>query len=508
MYADQALVSLPGHDHIIPLYDIFLPQATKELHIVFECMEGNLYQLIQSRRGCPLANGLLCSIVHQTLLGLDHIHSHGYFHRDMKPENLLITTTGLSEYPRFYGPLHVPIQQDVLVLVKIADFGLARETSSTAPYSEYVSTRWYRAPEVLLRAPMYGPPMDIWALGTIIAELVNMNSLFPGANEPDQLMRIIYVLGSPRPFDYSTGVAIGGGPWLEGYELARRRGFVFPNVVPTPLANYFPQHTMPRMVDIMQLMLLYDPSARITTREALQHPFVTTDAKICQPIRKIITPRIQVPESSRPHTPVAPEAMAVPDVRAKSQFPSHSPQMYSPEPSPASQSPAHSPRVHNSAAQDRARNSPQRDSEHATERLSRLFERTKLHGKGISFMQKRRNNHSRSASDAPMVGGKDNGLHARTNSGSHTSTYNSASLVPAPGDTVISQRSAPDTPTQRSDSRRSRKEAQRIAKEQELAHREAEYLAMRERSRAVLQKRKQLSHEILNVPVPWRSTTD
>ena len=86
----------------------------------------------------------------QVLQGLAFMHKHGNFHRDMKPENLLCM-----------GP----------DLVKIADFGLAREIRSRPPYTDYVSTRWYRAPEVLLRSTMYSAPIDIWAVGCIMAEL-------------------------------------------------------------------------------------------------------------------------------------------------------------------------------------------------------------------------------------------------------------------------------------------------------------------------------------------------
>jgi MAK-like kinase len=78
------------------------------------------------------------------------MHLHGYFHRDMKPENLLCA-----------GPDHI----------KIADFGLAREIRSRPPYTDYVSTRWYRAPEVLLRSTAYSAPIDMWAMGCIMAEM-------------------------------------------------------------------------------------------------------------------------------------------------------------------------------------------------------------------------------------------------------------------------------------------------------------------------------------------------
>jgi serine/threonine protein kinase len=86
----------------------------------------------------------------------------GYFHRDIKPENLLCN--GAEN-------------------VKIADFGLAREIRSRPPYTDYVSTRWYRAPEVLLRSTNYSSPIDIWACGAIIAELYSLKPLFPGSSE-------------------------------------------------------------------------------------------------------------------------------------------------------------------------------------------------------------------------------------------------------------------------------------------------------------------------------------
>ena len=91
------------------------------------------------------------------------MHKHGFFHRDMKPENLLVKGD----------------------LVKIADFGLAREIRSRPPFTDYVSTRWYRAPENLLRSVSYNSPVDIFASAAIMAELYLLNPLFPGSNETD-----------------------------------------------------------------------------------------------------------------------------------------------------------------------------------------------------------------------------------------------------------------------------------------------------------------------------------
>ena len=193
-------------------------------------MEGNLYQLTKSRRGRPLAQGLVASTFRQTIAGLSHIHNSGYFHRDMKPENLLITTTGLTDYPSLTSS---NVERDVTVVVKLADFGLAREVDSKPPYTEYVSTRWYRAPEVLLRSRDYSAPVDLWALGTILAEIVNLKPLFPGQSEVDQVYKICQVLGNPTsqsPFDSVRNRVIGGGDWQQGLKLANLVGFQFPQV--------------------------------------------------------------------------------------------------------------------------------------------------------------------------------------------------------------------------------------------------------------------------------------
>jgi meiosis induction protein kinase IME2/SME1 len=219
---------------VIPLYDCFLLPTTKELYFVFECMEGNLYQLIKSRKGRPLAGGLVSSIFHQTCKGLAHVHDAGYFHRDMKPENLLVTTTGLTDYTPVspLAPPGAPPEKDVVVIIKLADFGLARLIKSKPPYTEYVSTRWYRAPEVLLQSTDYTAPVDLWALGTIMAEVVNLKPLFPGTNGPDQLQRICQILGDPSDvYGYdSHGRPKGGGAWSKGLKMAKKTGILFDKV--------------------------------------------------------------------------------------------------------------------------------------------------------------------------------------------------------------------------------------------------------------------------------------
>ncbi|GAA5831734.1 hypothetical protein JCM11251_003860 [Rhodosporidiobolus azoricus] len=274
----KSLRQIPMHPNIIPLYDAFLLPSTRELYFVFECMEGNLYQLTKSRKGRPLASGLVASIFYQIVAGLHHIHSHGYFHRDLKPENLLITTTGLADYPAsaLYALPGTPPEKDVVVLVKLADFGLAREIASKPPYTEYVSTRWYRAPEVLLRSRDYSVPVDMWALGTILVEVVTLKPLFPGDSEVDQVYKICEVLGDPAT-EYGVdekGRTRGGGTWARGVKMAKDVGFAFPKIPPRNFSALFNPDTVPhQLVDCIVDLLRYEPKRRLTTQQCLDHPY-------------------------------------------------------------------------------------------------------------------------------------------------------------------------------------------------------------------------------------------
>ena len=201
-------------------------------------MEGNLHHLIKARKGRALAGGLVSSIFRQIVSGLDHIHANGYFHRDMKPENVLVTTTGLFEYTSVspIAPPNAPKERDIIAIIKLADFGLSRETKSPPPYTEYVSVRWYRAPEVLFLSRDYSNPVDMWALGTIMVELVNLRPLFPGSDQLDQAYKICEILGDPSDA-YGLdrdGIRIGGGPWVKGLKLAESVGFRFTKVCSSP----------------------------------------------------------------------------------------------------------------------------------------------------------------------------------------------------------------------------------------------------------------------------------
>ncbi|KAG9028665.1 hypothetical protein FRB95_006257 [Tulasnella sp. JGI-2019a] len=306
----KSLRDIAPHPNIIPLYDAFLMPDSRELHFVFECMEGNLYQLIKSRKGRPLAGGLVASIYRQCVLGLLHTHESGYFHRDMKPENLLVTTTGLADYsptsPLCKGPPSAaPPEKDVMVIIKLADFGLAREIKSSPPYTEYVSTRWYRAPEVLLRSRDYSVPVDMWALGTIMAELANLKPIFPGQNEVDQVARITEVLGDPTreegEYGYDDrGRVIGGGAWLRGIRMARGVGFTFPKIPPIAFNSLFEPTCPSSLIDCILDCIRYDPAKRLTAQQCKDHPYwKETENSMRSPIT--VQPTVQQHESVPPH---------------------------------------------------------------------------------------------------------------------------------------------------------------------------------------------------------------
>lgn len=225
--------SLPAHHHIVPALDIFLDPLSKKLHVAMENMDGNLYQLMKARDHKPFDGHSVKSILFQIISGLEHIHDNGFFHRDIKPENILVSVSSredIGSTVKRYSQIGTPPSTPPYYSIKLADFGLARETHSKLPYTTYVSTRWYRAPEVLLRAGEYSAPVDIWAVGAMAVEVATLKPLFPGGNEVDQVWRVCEIMGSPGNWVNKQGRRVGGGEWKEGLKLAQKLGFTFPKV--------------------------------------------------------------------------------------------------------------------------------------------------------------------------------------------------------------------------------------------------------------------------------------
>jgi len=234
-----------NHANIVKLKEVIRENDT--LYFIFEFMKENLYQMMKARyeKNRYFQDNSIRNIMFQVFQGLSFMHKHGYFHRDIKPENLLCN--GAEN-------------------VKIADFGLAREIRSRPPYTDYVSTRWYRAPEVLLRSTNYSSPIDIWACGAIIAELYSLKPLFPGSSEVDEIFRIVRVLGTPSKDN-----------WPEGLKLAQAMNFKFPQCVPTPLKTLLPNASA-EALQLIQDSLEWNPNKRPTAAQCLKYPYFQVGA--------------------------------------------------------------------------------------------------------------------------------------------------------------------------------------------------------------------------------------
>ena len=239
---NQSTFNKPGEENIINLKQVIFIKKTGTLNLIFEYMETDLLELMKSCEPKKLKEDQIRDIMHQTLLGLSFMHKYGFFHRDMKPENLLLTRNKL----------------------KIADFGLAREIRSVPPYTEYVSTRYYRAPECILKSTNYSSPIDIWGLGCIMAEMyLHPQPLFCGSNEKEVLFRICSVLGTPT---HDT--------WNDGIRQANKVGIKFPTCPGTELEKIIVEASS-EAIDLMKQMLQWDPNKRATAKNLLNHPFFT-----------------------------------------------------------------------------------------------------------------------------------------------------------------------------------------------------------------------------------------
>ena len=270
------LKTLPSHPHLVPAYDIFLDPLSKKLHIAMENMDGNLYQLMKTRDHKPFDGNTVKSILFQILSGLEHIHDNGFFHRDIKPENILVSSSAPDSTSAFkrYSSLVTPPSTPPTYTIKLADFGLARETQSIVPYTTYVSTRWYRAPEVLLRAGQYSAPVDIWALGAMAVEIATLKPLFPGGNEVDQVWRVCEIMGSPGVWINKHNQKLGGGEWKDGVRLAGKLGFSFPKMAPHSMDSILQTPQWPASLShFVTWCLMWDPAARPTSAQALAHEY-------------------------------------------------------------------------------------------------------------------------------------------------------------------------------------------------------------------------------------------
>ncbi|KAF4031673.1 Protein kinase domain [Phytophthora infestans] len=233
-----------NHPNLVNLLDLLRPSTLQEfndVYIVTDLMETDLHRVIHSNQS--ISDDHVQYFLYQMLVAINYVHSAEVLHRDLKPSNILVNSD---------------------CDLKLCDFGLARGIQGMdSGLTEYVVTRWYRAPELLLSSK-YDKQMDVWAIGCILAEMLGRRPLFPGHDYLHQLKIIMDVVGSPLEdsLDFITN------PKAKRFILRQ------PKKPKVPLSSVYPRAT-PQCLDLLEKMLVFDPRKRITIQEALAHPYLS-----------------------------------------------------------------------------------------------------------------------------------------------------------------------------------------------------------------------------------------
>lgn len=237
------LIELNRHnnEHIVKLLDVCPGNHNlrgMELYLVFEHVEQDLATYLMNAPLGGLSLSQIKSIMYQLLDGISVIHENRIEHRDLKPQNVLITDSGL---------------------VKIADFGLARLYKPNSVQTSVVATLWYRSPEVLLATrDGYASAVDMWGAGCIFGEIVRREPLFQGTSENSQLVKIFEIIGSPQESDWPRGTSLAYASFAGYSEVS--------------FNELFPQLN-DNALDLMKRMLSFNPERRITAKGALAHSY-------------------------------------------------------------------------------------------------------------------------------------------------------------------------------------------------------------------------------------------
>jgi len=238
------LQDLNGHENIIRLRNIIKAENNKDLYLVFDHMEADLHHVIRAN---ILEEIHKQYVIYQLLKGLKYLHSADIIHRDLKPSNILINSD-----------CHI----------KVADFGLARSVASTGDdtnikLTDYVATRWYRAPEILLGSTKYSKAVDMWSVGCILGELIIGKAMFQGTSTLNQIEKVLELIGKPKPEDIDSVESPHAATILSSINVSKKRSFhsFFPNASEVAL-------------DFLRRLLVFNPNNRLTVEEALRHKFV------------------------------------------------------------------------------------------------------------------------------------------------------------------------------------------------------------------------------------------
>ncbi|KMZ59526.1 Mitogen-activated protein kinase 17 [Zostera marina] len=231
-----------GHPNIVQIKNIILPHSRKkfnDIYVVFELMESDLYEVLRTNDDLTPEHHRV--FMYQLLRALKYIHSGNLFHRDLKPKNIIVNAD---------------------CKVKICDFGLARvafnDESSPIFWTDYIATRWYRAPELCgCFFSKYTPAIDIWSIGCIFAEILTRKPIFPGKNEIHQLDIITDLLGTP-----STNCISRARQYLSNMHIK----------ITVPFSKKF-RGIDPLALHLLERLLAFDPKDRPSAEEALMDPY-------------------------------------------------------------------------------------------------------------------------------------------------------------------------------------------------------------------------------------------
>uniref|UniRef100_H2YYZ9 Mitogen-activated protein kinase 15 n=1 Tax=Ciona savignyi TaxID=51511 RepID=H2YYZ9_CIOSA len=235
------------HPNVIKLLNVMKADNDRDIYLVFEFMDTDLHAVI--KKGNILKDIHKRYIMYQLLKATMYMHSGNVIHRDHKLPTAL---------------LNILLDSDCFV--KICDFGLARNRNNQGgnpALTEYVATRWYRAPEILLASPRYGVGVDMWSVGCILGELLMGKPLFPGSSTLNQIERIMSAIPRPSKSDVDSIHSEYGHSILDRASMRPRK--TLRDLIPNA-----PEDAM----DLMENLLVFNPEKRLSAKECLSHPYV------------------------------------------------------------------------------------------------------------------------------------------------------------------------------------------------------------------------------------------
>ena len=273
------LSQMGNHENIVMLHHVFKADNDRDLYLVFEYMETDLHAVIRAN---ILEEIHKQYIMYQSFKALMYMHSAQLVHRDMKPSNLLLNSE---------------------CLMKVADFGLARSLlkPQTGPLddpdgaspilTDYVATRWYRAPEILLGSTRYGKAVDMWSLGCIFGEMLGGKPIFQGSSTLNQLEKICEAVGRPNADEVAAMRSPFAMTMLDNMKLP-------PGARPKKWADMYP-HATADAIDLLDKLMQWDPNKRLTALEGMMHPyckqFIETDPHCAEPLRRTAARHVTAP---------------------------------------------------------------------------------------------------------------------------------------------------------------------------------------------------------------------